>query len=458
MQELKCSEIIKAVNGVLLSGDLNTTISNICTDSRKIQKGDLFIPLIGEKFDGHEFVLSALDAGADACLTQKLMAPVYNKVVIKVEDTLKALGKIAAYYRQKFQIPVVAVTGSVGKTSTKEMIYSVLSQKFNVLKTKANYNNEIGLPMTLLELNSKHEAAVVEMGMRGLGEISYLTNIAKPTTAVITNIGMSHIERLGSQENILKAKLEILEGLQEGGLVVLNGDDELLSGLKGKLNQRVKYFGLGEDVDYRAFNVKSEGEEGTSFECKIGKEVYKARVRAPGIHNVYNALCAIAVGVEYGISAEAILRGICEFVPEQMRLNIINTKILKIINDVYNANPQSMEAALNVLCDIAGNQRKIAVLGDMLELGDWSQDAHLQIGKYAASKGVDKIITVGEKSLAIAKGAAEKGFSPSDIFSFGNNADAVSFLLNFVRKDDVILVKGSRGMKMEEIVNALMKI
>lgn len=455
MQSLKCGEIIESTGGVLISGRADTEFINISTDSRKISQGDLFIPIIGEKFDGHDFINKAFESGASGCLTQKDISPVEGKVIIKVEDTLKALRDVAAYYRQKFNIPFVGITGSVGKTSTKDMIASVLSRKFNVLKTEGNLNNEIGLPLTVLRLDNSHEAAVVEMGMSGFGEISRLASIARPDIAIITNIGISHIEKLGSRQNIFKAKMEILEGLSEGGLVILNGDDKLLSGLKGLLKFRTVFYGIEDGMDYKAENIRTRGEQGSGFEITVGSFEYKVHIPAPGIHNVYNALAAIAAGIELGIPMEEIIRGIAEFSPGKMRLNIISHNGMKIIDDAYNASPQSMEAAINVLMDLRGNKRTIAVLGDMLELGDWAYKAHFDVGKFAVRKGINYIITVGENARNIARGALDAGALPDNVVSFESNSEAAAFLKSLVGNGDVILIKGSRGMKMEEIVHQL---
>jgi len=456
METLKCKEIVKAVDGKLLSGSLEAEFSNITTDSRAVKNGDFFIPLVGEKFDGHDYILSSFEKGANGCFTHKDISGIDGKIVIKVEDTLVALRKLASYYRQKFDIPFVGITGSVGKTSTKDMVYSVLSQKYNVLKTQGNFNNEIGVPLTVFNLESSHEAGVVEMGMSGLGEISRLTSIVKPDIAIITNIGLSHIEKLGSRQNILKAKMEILEGLKDNGLVILNGDDSLLSGLKGLLKYRTVFYGMEEGLDYQAYNISSQGEMGTSFEITIGNENYKVHVPAPGVHNIYNALAAIAAGIEMNIPVEDIIKGIGEFLPGKMRLNIIDLNGIKIINDAYNASPQSMEVAINVLKDVAsGNNRTIAVLGDMLELGDLSVNAHRDVGKYAVKKDVSYIFTVGEKSKDILEGAIEAGVGKDRVQHFKNNTEAGKFLIDFVKPGDVLVVKGSRGMKMEEIVNLL---
>ncbi|MFZ5985967.1 MAG: UDP-N-acetylmuramoyl-tripeptide--D-alanyl-D-alanine ligase [Bacillota bacterium] len=455
METLKCEEIVKATGGVLLSGDMDASFDSISTDSRKIKQGDLFIPLIGEKFDGHQYIENSFKEGAKGCLTQKNIEPLGDKIIIKVQDTSKALRDLASYYRQKFDIPFVGITGSVGKTSTKEMVSSVLSKGFNVLKTQGNFNNEIGVPLTVFGLENSHQAAVVEMGMSGFGEISRLTSIVKPDIAIITNIGLAHIEKLGSKINILKAKMEILEGLNSQGLVILNGDDNLLYGLKGLLKFRTVFYGFEEGLDYQAYNVNSLGEQGSTFEITIGNREYKIRVPVPGIHNVYNALAGLAAGIELGIPVGKIVEGIEEFTPEKMRLNIINHNGIKIINDAYNASPQSMEAAINVLKDISGNKRTIAVLGDMLELGDMSYKAHFDVGKFAVARGVDYIAAVGENGRNIAHGAIDAGAEAYKVFQFKDNEEAGKFLKGFVKTDDVLLVKGSRGMKMEEIVNML---
>ena len=455
MQSLSCSEVIEATKGVLVSGNINTKLTGISTDSRRINSGDLFIPLVGERFDGHDFIESALDSGAVALLTHRDTKPLDGRVIIRVEDTLKALQDLARYYRKKFCIPFIAVTGSVGKTSTKDMIACVLSQRFKVLKTCGNLNNEIGLPLTVLNLDITHEIAVVELGMSGFGEISRLASIALPDIAVITNIGLSHVEKLGSRQNILKAKMEILDGLKERGTVVLNGDDNLLFGLKGLLSFRTVYYGIGEGLDYQAYNILNAGEKGTFFEISLYNREYRVHIPVPGIHNIYNALSAIAVGILAGVPVNEIIKGIEEFSPGKMRLNIISAKKIKIIDDAYNASPQSMEAAISVLNDIKGVGRTIAVLGDMLELGACAQEAHLGVGRFAAAKGIDYIVTVGENGGYIAKGAVEAGISNDRVFSFASNEQAVGFLDGFVKEGDVVLVKGSRGMKMEQVVDYL---
>jgi len=456
MEILKCKEIVRSVDGKLLSGSLESEFLNITTDSRTVKDGDFFVPLVGEKFDGHDYILSSFEKGAHGCFSHNNTKGIEGKTVIKVKNTLLALRKLSSYYRQKFNIPFVGITGSVGKTSTKDMVSGVLSQKYNVLKTQGNFNNEIGVPLTVFNLEYSHEAAVIEMGMSGFGEISRLTSIVKPDIAIITNIGLSHIEKLGSRQNILKAKMEILEGLNDRGLVILNGDDNLLSGLKDLLKFRTVLYGIEDGFDYQAYNISSQGEMGTSFEVAIGNNNYKVHVPVPGIHNIHNALAAIAVGVELKIPINDIIKGIGEFIPGKMRLNIIELNGVKIINDAYNASPQSMEAAINVLKDVATKDtRTIAVLGDMLELGDISVSAHKNVGKYAVEKNINYVIAVGSKGKDIVDGAIEAGAKKERVLYFEDNIEAGKFLVNFTKQGDVLLVKGSRGMKMEKIVNLL---
>lgn len=454
MLRLNMDEILKATEGNLVEKGECNTVSGISTDTRKIQPGDLFIPLIGENFNGHDYIERAFEQGAAAAMTQRDTIHFPGKTLILVKDTLKALQDLAAYYRSRFPIPFVGITGSVGKTSTKEMVACALGTKYNVLKNEGNLNNEIGVPLTIFKLDSCHEVAVVEMGMSGFGEISVLTSIVKPRVGIITNIGISHIEKLGSRQNILKAKLELLEGLQPGGLLILSGDDVMLSGVKGLLTQRTVSYGIEEGVDYLAYNIQSRGENGIDFDVTVEAVDYTIHIPTPGVHNVYNALAAVAAGHELGVPIKEVARGISQFSPGKMRLNIIKANGLKVINDAYNSSPQSVKAALDVLEEMEAG-RKIAVLGDMLELGEWSTQAHLETGRHAADKKLDYIVTVGPSAFNIARGAAETGFNSERIAAFQSNSEALDYLLKILQQGDAILVKGSRGMKMEEIVHSL---
>jgi len=455
MLPLKIAEVIKATNGKLIYGDDEVSVSGISSDSRTIKEGELFIPIIGERFDGHDFISEAFKKGASACITNKTIKGTKEKVIVLVNDTTKALGDLAQYYRMKFKIPLVAITGSVGKTTTKDMAASVLGQKLNCLKTQGNFNNEIGLPFTLLNLDNFHEAAVIELGMRGFGEIKRLSMIAQPDIALITNIGISHMERLGSKQNILKAKLEILEGLNEKGILVLNGDDSLLRALDGLTEYDIRFYGIMDKADYNAYDIKSQGERGTVFNTVIEGYEYQVYVPLPGMHNIYNALAAIAVGIELNIPPEAVINGIAEAKASELRLNIMEIGDIKVINDAYNACPDSMKASLDILSEAEGKNKKIAVLGDMLELGENEKNEHVEIGRYAAGKNIDLIVTVGQIALHIARGAVEAGFEKSLVYTFENTDGALLFLYENIEKNDVILIKGSRYMKMEYIIEKL---
>ncbi len=470
MLQISINEIAEATGGrMLLPGGGNcksnagaeagetcgdTVITGISTDSRKIRPGDLFIPLIGENFDGHDYIARAFENGAAATLSQKPATDFPDRIVISVGNTLMALQALAARYRSRFSIPFTGITGSVGKTSTKEMVACALGTRYNVLKNEGNLNNEIGVPLTVFRLDASHEAAVVEMGMSGFGEISALTSIVRPKVAIITNIGISHIEKLGSRQNILKAKLEILEGLEPGGLLILNGDDSLLGGARDLLKVRTVSYGLNEDVDYQAVNVRSHGIGGIDFDIRVTTGEYTVHVPAPGIHNVYNALAAIAAGIELSVPIKDIIDGIAQFRTGRMRMDIIGANGLTVINDAYNASPQSVKAALDVLDELECS-RRIAVLGDMLELGEWSVQAHTQTGTDAAGCRLDYIVTVGADAAHIAKGAVAAGFPEDHAVSFTTNGEALEFLTRTLKQGDAVLVKGSRGMKMEEIVQEL---
>jgi len=452
------SDILAATRGKLISGDEDTEFKGISIDSRNIEDGYLFIPIKGERFDGHSFIESALSNGARGTLTNKKMDGKISskKCIIMVEDTLKALQDVAKYFLKKANIPVVAVTGSTGKTTTKELIYSVLSQKYKVLKNKGNFNNHIGLPLTLLNIEEEHEMIILEMGMSNRGEIDLLARITTPEVGVITNIGICHIENLGSKEEIFNAKMELTNYMDESSVLILNGDDEYLS--KKKLHNtkyRKVFTGLNKDNDICITEINDLGHEGVEFSIEFNNENHDFKLNVPGVHNVYNALLAIGVGMHYNVSLEKIRYGLQSFYGNKMRLNIVDLgEDIKLVNDCYNANPDSMRAALSVVERIRA-KRKVAVLGDMLELGDYSENAHKEIGKLAYEKGVDLILTVGNSAHDIAKGAVESGFSRERVFALTDNMTAINLLSILKEPGDLILIKGSRGMKMEEIVQYL---
>lgn len=454
MKEMRAAEVCRAVDGQL-SADGNIIIRSVSTDSRAIKPGSLFVAIKGERFDGHDFIRDAMDRGAVLVMAEKGSPLPGGVPAVLVDDTLKALGKLAEYHRSRFNIPVVAVTGSVGKTSTKEMIAAALSAKLKVHKTKGNFNNEIGLPLSVLELDDTYQAAVFEMGMRGFGEIDYLSRIAKPDVAVITNIGISHIERLGSRQNILKAKLEILHWMKDDGVVILNGDDELLSGLRGLLRQKTLFYGMDESCDVRAVDLLSKGEEGVSFSVVYSNREHRYFVPAPGIHNVQNALAAIATAMVLGLDEEAVEKGLISYSGDRMRMNIMDVDGIKVINDAYNAAPASVGSALKVLCEIGSDRRKWAVLGDMLELGDWAEQAHRDIGIQVAESGIDFLIGIGELARWYVEGALDHGMPMENARLFQNADDAQAYISQRISKGDVILFKGSRKMQLDVLADRL---
>lgn len=456
MEKLSIREIVLATGGQLLCGNEQQEVIDVVTDSRIIGEKMFFIPLEGERFDGHDFICQALKKGAVGCVVHKDIdtTPYKEKCILKVNDTLKALQDIARYYRNQFSVPFIAITGSVGKTTTKDMIACVLEQKYHVLKTKGNFNNEIGLPLTVFGLDSTHDIGVTEMGMSGFGEISRLVSIVSPKTAVITNIGQSHIEKLGSQQNILKAKMEVFEAFDENSLAILNGDDPLLFGLRGKLKFRTFYYGIfNQECDLLARDIVYHGEQGSSFRVNIGGQDRMMNVPVMGEHNIYNALAAIAIAMEYKIDFDGIVNGIMSFRPGKMRMNLLEVNGIKIINDCYNASPASMKAAIGILKQLENRSRTIAVLGDMLEMGDWAPEAHKKVGENVVDQKVDYLITVGHYGKEIAVGAVKAGMPSENVYHFHSNKEVICFLQDFLKPQDAVLIKGSRGMKMEEIAD-----
>jgi len=401
-------EILKVIKGSRVAGRGSRVVKGISTDTRTIKPGELFIPLVGEKFDGRKFIPEALRKGA---------------AVLEVKDGLKALQDLSAYHRSKFKIPIIGVTGSVGKTTTKDMIASILSQEMKTLKNEENFNNEIGVPLTLLKLTKKHKSAVIEMAMQRLGEIEELARITKPTIAVITNIGEAHLEFIKTKRNVVRAKAEIFKFLRKEHFAVINQDDEYFEHLKSKVkNQKSKImtFGIIEKADITTKDLKG------------------IKLPIPGEHNIYNALAAIAVAKILNVKKSIIKKGLESFKPSSKRMEIINrTDWITIINDTYNANPQSMAAALRTLALIEG--RKIAVLGDMLELGKAARSAHRRILKLANELKIDKIYLFGK-------------LWPN---SYISKALLIKDLKKIIRPRDIILVKGSRAVKMEEVVKAI---
>ena len=448
MKELKISEAAKAAGGRYTSEGVFT---GVYTDSRKPLKGGLFIALEGEKFDGHDFIENAEKDGAAAVMCRKEVK--CSIPVIYVNDTKAALLKLAAYYRSLFSIPVIGLTGSVGKTTTKEMTALVASSVYRTVKTQGNLNNEIGMPMTIFNIDDTTQAAVIEMGMNHFGEISRLTAVSKPDAAIITNIGVSHIENLGSRENILKAKLEILEGMKEGSPLILNGDNDLLKTVKNE-KYKIIFFGIENDkADITASDIE-ENSEGISFCINYKGKKYNTYVPSPGIHNVYNALAAFGAGVAIGVPEEKAAEALKNYVPSGMRQKITSKGGITFIEDCYNASPDSVKAGINTLKGIKAS-RHIAVLGDMLELGDFSSSLHSRCGKYAAEKGVDLLFTYGEASGSTANEAEKNGLKA---YRFLDEKQLVKALVKELKAGDAVLFKASRGMKLENVINGVYEV
>lgn len=460
MEPMRIREILEAVDGKLLGefSDLDLTVKHVFTDSRNPDPGALFIPLVGERFDGHAFLNEALEGGAAGCFTQRERESYLpGKFYIKVGSTQKALRDLARHYKQKFRIPFVAVTGSVGKTTTKDMVAAVLGERFKVLKTEGNFNNEVGLPLTLLRLNSNHEICVVEMGMNHFGEIEYLSSIVEPDVAVITNIGDSHIENLGSRENILKAKCEIFSHMDpKKGYVILNGDDPLLEPLRASLPFQSVLVGTAEGLDYRATGVESDGEKSVRCHVRTPRSGFDVEIPALGNHMLYPTLTAAAVAEHFGMTGGEIARGVLRFAPTKMRMNILKRgDEITILNDAYNANPQSMRAAVEVLSK-SGGDYKIAVLGDMFELGPFAPTLHAGVGAYLGKAGIDCLVAVGELARHIYD-AAKDAMVPQ-VYWCETKEEAKPILAELVKPNSTILVKASRGMAFEELVDDLKRI
>ena len=439
-------EICAAVGGKLLQN--GSAVTGVTTDSRKVGAGELFIPLVGEKFDGHIYLQSALQAGAEGCLTAKEPETLLSgKFYILVEDTLLALKALASWYRGKFTLPVVQITGSAGKTTTKEMIACVLSKKFNTLRTEANFNNHIGTPQMLLRLMPEHEAAVIETGMNHFGEIRYLGEMVRPNFAVITNVGDAHIENLGgTRQGTLKAKSEIFENLSKTGVAVLNGDDALLSQLT--LPFETILCGMGANCDVVVSDVCENGIDGVTCTVTTGRDVYNVTIPSPGAYMVYPASMAIAIGEKLDLTKAEILAGIASYVPVGSRMHVIRKSADRIIiDDCYNANPQAMAEALRILSQTDA-QRRVAVLGDMGELGELTEKAHRDIGELTKQMKMDAVIAIGVKAKAITE------TNPAAAW-FATLEEALPTIRFAFSEGTAVLVKASHIMEFGKIVKEL---
>ncbi|RGT59237.1 UDP-N-acetylmuramoyl-tripeptide--D-alanyl-D-alanine ligase [Coprobacillus sp. AF21-8LB] len=443
---MKVYEIVEATQGILVSGNKDDEINFFSQDSRQMKNGGMYIPLKGERFDGHNFIESAFQTGAQAIISEKDVK-YEDKIVIKVKDTYQALKDMASYLRNHRPVKVVGVTGSVGKTSTRDMVYSVVKQKYKTLKTEGNYNNEIGLPLTILRYHDE-EVLVLEMGMNHLQEMSRLSMIARPDIACITNVGTAHIGELGSRENILKAKLEITDGMKEGSTLIINQDNDMLQTVElPHLN--VVRVGKGKEASIQASHIILE-ETKSSFEVEYQGKKEIIEVPVQGEHNISNALIAIAVGIALNISLEDIKKGIQEFKLTKNRMDILEKNHKTVIDGTYNASVDSMKSSIDVLANY--KKRKVAILADMLELGDYSQQLHEEVGSYVASKGIDILVCVGKEAKYIYQKARE---SMKDVYYFESNQEVIDRLDELLKEDDVILVKGSHSMNLKEVVEKI---
>lgn len=454
MKDITVEDIIKICNAELICGEKDTKCINFEKDTRLIKNGDVFIGIKGDNFDGNTMYKEALENGANVCIVSGINPQIVNnKTILRVEDSVKALQQIAEYKRKLYNIPVIAVTGSVGKTSTKDIIASVMSKKYKVLKTEGNMNNHIGLPLTILKLKD-HEALVTEMGMNHFGEIRVLTNIAHPTMCVISNIGTSHIGNLGSRENILKAKLEILEGTNADSPIIINNDNDLLNewAKKVKTTHKIVTFGIDNKSNINATDIKSF-EDKSIFNIEIDGKKYEVKVPVGGKHFIYNALSAICIALENGIEIKEAIKGIEEFELTKKRMEVIKSKQsgATIINDTYNASYDSVKAALEYLNNING-KRKVAILGDMLELGEFSKEMHEKVGKEVVNNKVNILITVGEEAKNIVK-EVKKSKNNIEIHECNSNQEAINIAKEILSDNDLVLVKASNGMHFDTIVS-----
>ena len=458
MEYLTIKELILASEGQLVSKcNEETIVSDIVIDSRKAGKDSAFVAIVGENLDGHNFINLAINQGCKTIIKNKNNnVDIENKEinVIEVSDTEIALGDIAKFYKNKFKIPFIAVTGSVGKTTTRDMVYSTISAKYNSLKNVGNLNNQFGVPLTLFNLNKEHECAVIEMGMSGFNEIEYLANIVNPQIGIISNIGYSHVEHLGSRDGIFKAKMEIATNFDENSLLIVNGDDDCLKTLKSKdLVYKLRTFGFDKDNDIYCESYEMD-EESINFVAVINGKKEEFFIPTVGKHNIYNAMAAILVGLNLNMTIEEIKDGLKNFQCTKNRLDIIKKDKLTIIDSVYNASIDSMSAALNILGRY--ENRRVAILGDMFEMGEFAEFGHRQVGK-AALGNIDIMIAIGKDAEFIVKELKENNMNENNLYHFETKEEAIENLDKIIKDDDVILVKASRGMNLEKVVEYLNK-
>lgn len=454
MEKISISEIVNATGGVLLSGNTDDTVTSVCIDTRKTRENSLFIPLIGERVDGHDFISDAFESGASVSLIQKdhTLCEALG-ALIEVESTQKALGDLAKYYRQKFSIPVIGITGSVGKTTTKEMISAALSESMKVLKTQGNHNGQIGLPLTIFDLDKSYRVAVVEMGVSEFGEMDRLADIADINIGVITNIGLSHVQNFKSVENTCSEKLKMMKSSE--GVFYLNGDSPLLADAKTKINQKIIYFGINGNYPFKCEDIYSNGDV-TNFTLVTPEFREPVTIPCLGIHNVYNALAAISVAAGMGMHLDDIKKGLLKFKNAEMRQQISDLNGITLVDDSYNASPDSVKSSVSILRNFSHEGKNIVVIADMLELGEHSHEIHFDTGRYIALEGIDVLITIGPNAKFLSDGAKSANQNVLTMHCQTNN-EAFEELKKTISQNDKILIKGSRGMHTDEIVALLKK-
>lgn len=453
MKNLTLENITKVCGGTYYGdeGLLGREASSITTDSRKMEAGGLFVPIVGERSDGHSYIADVMGKGALCTLSERELGQV-DYPYIRIESSLQAVKDIAEFYLQQLEIPVVGITGSVGKTSTKEVIAAVLKEKFRTLKTQGNFNNELGLPLTVFRLRDEDEIAVLEMGISEFGEMSRLAKIARPDTCVITNIGQCHLENLGDRDGVLKAKTEVFQFVKEKGHIILNGDDDKLITVGKVGGIRPVFFGMSDEFPIYATHMESQGLKGMYCRIHMGPESFDVLIPMPGTHMVYNALAATAVGMVYGLTPAQIKAGIESLEPVSGRFRMIETPELMIVDDCYNANPMSMKASLQVLQDGLG--RRVAILGDMGELGENEKALHAEVGAFAAHQKIDVLICVGELCAYMADAAVAEG-TDLEVHHVADKETLMEHLRDFVKTGDTVLVKASHFMQFEDVVKVL---
>lgn len=459
--------LTEQTDGILLFGEPSWIVSGLTIDSRRVLPGAVFVAFAGEKSDGHDHLASAIDAGARALIvtvgSEELSDELFESAagsetaIVQVEDALKAVQDLARAHRQRLRSTVVAITGSTGKTTTKDLVAAVLASKYRTLATEGNRNNELGVPLTILEADANTEMLVVEMGMRGAGQIAELCDIARPDHGLITNVGTSHIEILGSESAIASAKGELLESLPEGGRAYLNGDDVRSAGLASLSSAPVTMYGLGSTCDVFATDIDLDELSRPSFTATLGSGAsQRVELSVSGRHNVYNALAALAVGEALDVPLDSMADALAGASMTAMRMEVFRTASgFTIMNDAYNANPTSMRAAVDTLASMSGEGSRIAVLGDMFELGSFSELAHFRLGGYVADAGIDLLVTVGPLARRIAEGAKASGMAPEAVKPCDDAFDALDLVQESIGQGDTVLVKASRAMSLERIVEGL---